>query len=507
MARQRALAGLALAAAVLLLSGCFQVERSSVSSTGGEGNGPSQRPSLSDDGRYVAFESTADNLVAGDTDGVSDIFVRDHVDGTTQLVSVGAGAPPDGASTNPSISDDGRYVAFTSTATNLVAGDTNGLPDAFVRDRQAGTTERISLNDATGPFGTLPARNTGARISGDGRFVVYVESVQPFPVFSVVSIVSVTRSTAERQTLATTQLFPPVVSGPTGSLAVSDDGSRVVYGIVTTNGGAVYSSGIVLWDRATGQTTAVGSTGPTTVSLGALSGDGRVVTLSSTADLVPEGDTCGEPPIGADLPPECDPDAFVWYPDQDRVESVTADDTGDRAADPRAVALDEDGTTALFASNPASGPVLWARDLTTGATSTVADGVGTGAITDDGRLVAFASPQAFGPADTNGVLDVYVRRALEPTVSSVEPASLPVGPSTITVHGSGLDSDTTLRAAAGGITFTSIEVVDAETLRADVVVDASAPPVQNLLVDAPGRVAGTSIGAASSVCSGCLRVG
>ena len=160
-----------------------------------------------------------------------------------------------------------------------------------------------------------------------------------------------------------------------------------------------------------------------------------LVTLSSTADLVPEGDTCGEPPIGADLPPECDPDAFVWNPDQDRVESVTADDTGDRAADPRAVALDEDGTTALFASNPASGPVLWARDLTTGATSTVADGVGTGAITDDGRLVAFASPQAFGPADTNGVLDVYVRRALEPTVSSVEPASLPVGPSTITVHG------------------------------------------------------------------------
>ena len=66
MARQRALVGPALAAAALLLAGCFTVERSSVSSTGGEGNGPSQRPSLSEDGRDVAFESTADNLVAGD---------------------------------------------------------------------------------------------------------------------------------------------------------------------------------------------------------------------------------------------------------------------------------------------------------------------------------------------------------------------------------------------------------------------------------------------------------
>ena len=297
------------------------------------------------------------------------------------------------------------------------------------------------------------------------------------------------------------------MSGPTGSLAVSDDGSRVVYGTRSTNGNVVYSSGLVLWDRATGQTKAVGGTGPTTLSLGALSGNGRVVTFSSTKDFVPEDDTCGEPPIGSELPPECDPDAFAWYPDEDRIESVTAGDTGDRAADPRAVALDEEGTTALFASNPASGPVLWARDLTTGATSTVAAGAGTGAITDDGRLVGFASPQAYGPADTNGVLDVYVRRALQPTVSSVEPASLPVGPSTVTVHGSGLDADTTLRASTGGITFTSIEVVDAGTLRADVVVDAGAAPVQNLLVDAPGRFAGTSIGAASSVCSGCLRVG
>ena len=209
----------------------------------------------------------------------------------------------------------------------------------------------------------------------------------------------------------------------------------------------MYSSGIVLWDRATDQTKVVGTTGANTISLGALSGNGRVVTFDSTADLVAEDDTCGEQPIAADLPPECDPDAFVWYPDEDRIESVTAGDSGDRAADPRAVALDEDGTTALFASNPASGPVLWARDLMSGATSTVASGVGSGAITDDGRLVAFASQQAFGPADTNGVLDVYVRRALRPTASSVEPASLPVGPSTITVHGSGFDAG---HVVAGG---------------------------------------------------------
>ena len=112
--------------------------RVSVSSTGAQAGGDSGRdfPSVSADGRYVAFDSYAANLVPGDTNGTSDVFVRDLRAGTTSRVSVSStGAQPNGRSGVPSVSADGRYVAFTSGAANLVPGDTNGAFDVFVRDR------------------------------------------------------------------------------------------------------------------------------------------------------------------------------------------------------------------------------------------------------------------------------------------------------------------------------------------------------------------------------------
>jgi Tol biopolymer transport system component len=112
---------------------------------GTQGDGDSNNPSISTDGRYVTFYSAAANLVAGDTNGMFDIFMRDRQTGTTTLVSRDStGVEGDGDSQYPSISADGRYVAFQSYATNLVAGDTNGKTDIFVRDRQTGTTTRVS---------------------------------------------------------------------------------------------------------------------------------------------------------------------------------------------------------------------------------------------------------------------------------------------------------------------------------------------------------------------------
>src|SRR6478735_6433533 len=132
MSKQRALRVMVVGAAALLLAGCFHLERSSVSTDGVDGNGPSTGASLSGDGRFVAFESTADNLVPGDTNGKADVFVRDHQTHSTALVSVSAsGGVADGASTQASISDDGRYVAFASTATNLVDGDLDARSDVF----------------------------------------------------------------------------------------------------------------------------------------------------------------------------------------------------------------------------------------------------------------------------------------------------------------------------------------------------------------------------------------
>src|SRR5688572_20144009 len=118
--------------------------RVSVATGGAEGNGTSIRTSTSADGRYVAFQSVATNLVAGDTNGVYDIFVHDRQSGTTERVSVATGgAQGNDESEAPSISADGRYVAFEGHASDLVSGDTNGFWDIFVHDRQTGTTERV----------------------------------------------------------------------------------------------------------------------------------------------------------------------------------------------------------------------------------------------------------------------------------------------------------------------------------------------------------------------------
>jgi len=114
--------------------------RVSVDSSGTEGDGESRSIShtaLSSGGRYVAFTSFATNLVTGDTNGVADIFVHDGLSGTTTRVSVSsAGAQADGDSGRPSISSNGRYVAFDSAATNLVTGDASAIRDIFVHDRQ-----------------------------------------------------------------------------------------------------------------------------------------------------------------------------------------------------------------------------------------------------------------------------------------------------------------------------------------------------------------------------------
>ncbi|RJQ50196.1 MAG: hypothetical protein C4526_12460, partial [Nitrospiraceae bacterium] len=158
----------------------------SVSSGGVQGDNASSAPSISADGGSVAFESTATNLVADDTNGlVKDIFVRDLDAGTTARVSVSFnGDPVDGASSAPSMSRDGRYVAFESLATNLAAGDTRGLQDIFIHDRDADgnavfdetgdgktATIRVSVdsngNEASGGEASAPS------ISADGRSAAF----------------------------------------------------------------------------------------------------------------------------------------------------------------------------------------------------------------------------------------------------------------------------------------------------------------------------------------------
>ncbi len=144
----------------------------SVSSSGTQGNSKSTSPSISADGRFVAFDSYANNLVPGDTNGTWDIFVRDLLFSTTTRVSVSSSGIQGTYESfgRPSVSDDGRFIAFWSYASNLVAGDTNNSPDIFVRDRSANTTVRISVTSSGGEansYSQLPS------VSSDGRYVAF----------------------------------------------------------------------------------------------------------------------------------------------------------------------------------------------------------------------------------------------------------------------------------------------------------------------------------------------
>ncbi|MEN4017821.1 MAG: hypothetical protein PQ975_07680, partial [Methanobacterium sp.] len=154
----------------------------SVAINGSGSNGYSYEPSISSDGRYIAFSSYASNLVAGDINGHKDVFVRDRLLNTTTLVSVSStGEQGNSDSSQPSISSDGRYVAFTSYATNLVTGDTNGVSDVFVRDLLLNITERVSVSSA-GEQGN--GDSSSPSISGDGRYVAFSSGEARFEFFN-----------------------------------------------------------------------------------------------------------------------------------------------------------------------------------------------------------------------------------------------------------------------------------------------------------------------------------
>ena len=145
--------------------------RISVNSSGKQGNGSSYNPAISADGRYVVFDSAATNLVTGDINGVSDIFLHDTLTGETSLISISSlGVKGNSSSDHPDVSLDGNLIVFHSSASNLVPVDTNALSDIFVHDRQTGLTIMASINSdgiQTNGVSILPT------ISSDGMIVAF----------------------------------------------------------------------------------------------------------------------------------------------------------------------------------------------------------------------------------------------------------------------------------------------------------------------------------------------
>jgi Tol biopolymer transport system component len=275
-------------------------ERVSVGPGGvGANIGVNIAPSISADGRYVAFVSRASNLVAGDSNNAEDIFVRDRQAAETSRVSVGAaGAQANGISSEPSISADGRYVAFHSVGTNLVAGDTNVREDVFVHDRQGGETRRVSV-DSSGTQGN--GRSLDPSISADGRFVAFSSQASNLIVGDTVGNEEVLvhdRQSGETRRVSVDSNGVAPTFGDSNRASISADGRYVAFqsGAALVAGDTNSTADVFVHDRQTGETRRVsvatngtqGNNG--TTSRPSISGDGRYTAFASAASNLVAGD-------------------------------------------------------------------------------------------------------------------------------------------------------------------------------------------------------------------------
>jgi WD40 repeat protein len=271
--------------------GSGSTERVSVDSSGTEGDRNSIFPSSSDDGMWIAFESDADNLVAGDTNGFTDVFLRDRAAGTTERVSVdSSGNQANGGSYSASLSSDGQVIAFESSATNLVANDKNNHYDIFVRDRSTGVTERVSV-DSSG--GGANGDSYDPTLSADGRFVVFTS-------FATNLVANDTNGASDvfvhDRVTGVTERVSISTSGSEGNgrsfsgrgPSISADGSVVTFMSLASNfgGGGGSISEVYVHDRSSGVTELVSVIPPDPEFKSDLSWPNYGTALSADGELV-----------------------------------------------------------------------------------------------------------------------------------------------------------------------------------------------------------------------------
>jgi len=398
--------------------------RVSVGTGGTQGDLESYSPAITADGRYIAFYSDASTLVAGDLNGVGDIFLRDRLNRTTILVSLGAGAvQADGDSNYPALSDDSRIVAFESQATNLAGADANGVSDVYLRDRQSGLTTRVSLGlggqEPDGPC-------FGADLSADGRYVLFTSYAS-----NLVAGDANGRADAflhDRSSGTTTRVSTDSAGAEANRginfAYLSDDASHVVFDSPSTNlvpGDTNGAVDVFERDLLTGVTTRVNvATGGAQANFGAayptISADGRFVVFGSLATNLVAGDTNGDMDVfvhdlvsGTTVRVDLDPSGAQVHGYSSR---------GTISADGRYVAFKSD--SAELVPGDTNGTLdIFVRDLVTGRNQLVSvssTGVPGNAhssqpiLSADGRHVTFYSEAStLVPGDTNGEWDVFVR--------------------------------------------------------------------------------------------------
>lgn len=383
--------------------------RVSESTAGAQADAKSTRPAISADGRFLAFGSGASTLVEGDTNGLFDIFVRDLQTGVVERVSVGPqGRQADRASFSPSLSADGRFVAYSSYATNLVDGDRNGQSDVFVHDRDTGTTVRATVS-STGA--ETDKYSSQASLSADGRYVAY-------------SSHATTLVPNDRNSQPDTFVHD-TLTGTTVRVSVSSAGRE--------GRGDSHSP----W----------------------ISADGRVVTFYSLAPNLVDGDTNGVS------------DVFVHDLGTATTRRVSVSSTGAQSAGPSfGPTLSGDGKLVAFSSkgrlattDSRTNDDIYLHDRTTGTTTQVSRSAAGGAtngrslmpaFSADGRYLAYSSTASnLVAGDTNGVMDVF---RLDRTTGTLLRSS--VGPAGVQANGPSaavLDAGNATVSTTGAVGFYS----------------------------------------------------
>jgi Tol biopolymer transport system component len=388
------------------------------------GNGSSSRPSVSSNGRYVAFESQATNLVAGDTNAVVDIFRKDTQTGATARASTdSAGTQGNGLSNGASISANGRYVAFGSDATNLVAGDTNGVYDVFVKDTQTGATTRVSTSSAGAQAN---AASYNPKISGDGRYVAFDSGATNLVAGDTNAKSDI--FVKDLQTGATTRASTTSGNGQAScysySPSISADGRYVAFQSNASNlvaGDTSNTLDIFRKDTQTGaviraNTDSAGTVGNAHAYAPTISGDGRYVAFRTNASNLVAGDANGLHDI---FVKDAQTGATTRASTSSAgVEANAWSDAPSLSSDGRYVAFQTDAGNLVTGDTNASTDVFL-KDRQTGTTTRPSTGC-TGnqasgyssypSISADARWVAFSSSAAnLVAGDTNGVYDVFVK--------------------------------------------------------------------------------------------------
>jgi Tol biopolymer transport system component len=404
-----------------------QMSRVSVAADGSEASAPSQDVAISGDGKVVAFVSSAADLVAGDTNGQKDVFVRDRQTGTTTRVSVATGGGEASAgSGQPALSADGRWVAFSSPARELMAGDANGVSDVFLHDRLGAITSRVSVDsgggDADGP-------SVAPDLSGDAAVVAFESKATDLLQGGADGNNQADVFVAAGGVISRVNVGAPVPQGgDSGAPALSPDGRYVAYTSAATNiapPDPYPGTDIFLFDRTAGTTRRVSVAGPGGAPDGP-SHSADVLTGGTSVLVAFASDATNL--VAADGNRATD--VFVRDVSTSTTTRESLDAAGGEAngasASPQ---LSADGGLVTFASNAANLTVtppapgtseVYRRDRISGALERVSGPGGAGvadgavgssspALSAGGNLVAFASQSPdLVPGDTNRTADVFL---------------------------------------------------------------------------------------------------